>query len=138
MTERDLFVGVDVGTTAIKTGLFDAEGHVVAESSRPYRTSRPAPGIVEQDPRDWTDGVVAGMDALLTDDCTERVAAVGLCSQVNTDVFVDADGPPLAPAVTWPDSRAARQAAELDAYVHSELERWGKVVRDNKIEAPAN
>jgi xylulokinase len=117
MTERDLFVGVDVGTTAIKVGLFDAEGHVVAESSRSYRMSRPAPGIVEQDPRDWTNGVVGGMDAFLTDDFAERVAAVGLCSQVNTDVFVDADGHPLAPAVTWQDSRAARQAAELDADV---------------------
>ena len=117
MTERDLFVGLDVGTTAIKAALFDAQGHVVAEASRPYRTSRPAPGIVEQDPREWTDGVVAGMDAVLTGDRAERVAAVGLCSQVNTDVFVDADGHALAPAITWQDNRAARQAAELDADV---------------------
>ena len=117
MTERDLFVGLDVGTTAIKAALFDARGHVVAEASSPNRTSRPAPGIVEQDPREWTDGVIAGMDALLTGDRAERVAAVGLCSQVNTDVFVDADGHALAPAITWQDNRAARQAAELDAGV---------------------
>ncbi len=117
MTEPDLFVGLDVGTTAVKAALFDANGHVVAESSRPYRTSRPAPGIVEQDPRAWTDGVIAGMDAILTGDFAKRVAAVCLCSQVNTDVFVDSDGHALAPAITWQDNRAAGEAAELDADV---------------------
>jgi xylulokinase len=117
MTEPDLFVGLDVGTTAVKAALFDANGHVVAEAIRPYPTHRPAPGIVEQDPRAWTDGVVAGMDAILTGDFAKRVAAVCLCSQVNTDVFVDADGHALAPAITWQDNRAAGEAAELDADV---------------------
>ena len=38
MTEPDLFVGLDVGTTAVKAALFDANGHVVAEAIRPYPT----------------------------------------------------------------------------------------------------
>ena len=89
MAERgDLFLGFDIGTTAIKGALFDAEGRLVAHAGRPYPTSRPAPGVVEQDPRDWTDGVAGTMDALLTGDRAERVAAVGLCGQTNTDVFV--------------------------------------------------
>ena len=92
MAERDLFLGFDVGTTAIKGALFDREGRLVAHAGRSYPTLRPAPGVVEQDPRDWTDGVVATMDALLAGGRAERVAAVGLCSQVNTDVFVDEDG----------------------------------------------
>jgi xylulokinase len=120
MVERDLFVGIDVGTTSIKTALFDAEGRVVAEVSRPYRTSRPAPGIVEQDPRDWTNGVLAGFDGVLIGHRAERVAAVGLCSQVNTDVFVDTYGRPVFPAITWQDNRAAPQAAELDATISAE------------------
>jgi xylulokinase len=127
MTEPDLFIGLDVGTTAIKAALFDASGHVVAETSRPYPMYRPAPGIAEQDPRDWVDGVIAAMDALLIGDRAERVAAVGLCSQVNTDVFVDADGHAIAPAITWQDSRAASEAAELDAGVSAEEKTswWG-------------
>ena len=110
MAERgDLFLGFDVGTTAIKGALFDIEGRLVAHSARPYPTSRPAPGIVEQDPRDWTDGVVKTMDALLVGDRAGRVAAVGLCGQANTDVFVGADGAPVAPAIAWAgQSRGAR------------------------------
>ena len=127
MAERDLILGLDVGTTAIKAGLFDSAGSPIAYASRTYRTSRPAPGFVEQDPRDWTRGVVAVIDELLTGDRPDRVAAVGLCSQVNTDAFVDADGRALAPAIMWQDSRAAREAEELEAGISAadKMAWWG-------------
>ncbi len=115
MAERDLFLGIDVGTTAIKGGLFGADGALVAQASQAYPTSRRTPGIVEQNPQHWVDGVVAVMDAILGQGRAARVAAVGLCSQVNTDVFVGADGRALAPAIAWQDNRAAADAAKLDA-----------------------
>src|ERR1700677_3276933 len=105
MAERDLFLGVDVGTTSIKAGLYDSAGHAVAHAGGPYPTARPAQGTVEQNPKDWTDGIIAAMDALLTNDRADRVAAVGLCSQVNTDVFVDAAGRAVAPAIMWQEDR---------------------------------
>jgi xylulokinase len=45
---------------------------------------------------------------------------VGLTSQVNTHVFVDRDGRPLAPAITWADTRAADTARALDARISPE------------------
>ncbi|HEY1720291.1 MAG TPA: FGGY-family carbohydrate kinase [Magnetospirillaceae bacterium] len=100
---------------------------IVAHASRPYPMSRPAPGIVEQDPNDWVTRIVAIMDELLTGDRARRVAAVGLCSQVNTDIFVDAEGQSVAPAITWQDNRAASQAAELDLSISMDekLAWWG-------------
>jgi xylulokinase len=120
----DLFLGFDVGTTAVKGALFDAEGRVVAHASRPYPTQRPAPGRVEQDPRDWVAGLHAVMEAL---DAGDRVAAVGLCSQVNTDLFVDAEGRPLSAAIAWADNRAAGDAAALDAAISPQdrMDWWG-------------
>jgi xylulokinase len=115
MVERDLFLGFDVGTTTVKGALFDSEGATLAHARRAYPTSRPAPGIVEQKPRDWTDRIIEVMDELLGAGRARRVAAVGLCSQVNTDVFVDANGTAIAPAITWQDNRAAAEAAQLDA-----------------------
>ena len=120
MAERDLYLGVDVGTTAIKGALFGRDGRLVAEASRRYATTRPAPGIAEQNPGDWVEGVVAVMDALLVEGRAARVEAVGLCSQVNTDVFVGADGRALTPAIAWQDNRAAAEAAALDAAVSAE------------------
>ena len=55
-----------------------------------------------------------------------EVHSVGLCSQVNTHLFVGADGRPLRPAITWQDTRASAEAAELDAMaapIRAEL--WG-------------
>ena len=125
MIEKDLFIGVDVGTTAVKAGLFDAAGRALAHFSRGYPTQRRGDGIVEQDPREWTSGVVAAMDALLTGETADRVAAVGICSQVNTDVFVDAQGHAAAPAIMWQDNRAAAEAAELnDGISRADYEAW--------------
>ncbi len=124
MGEKDLLVGVDVGTTSVKAGLFDAKGRALAHFSRFYPTHR-GEGVVEQDPRDWTSGVVAAMDALLRDGVGDRVVAVGLCGQVNTDVFVDGRGNALAPAIMWQDNRAAAEAAEIAAGVsEADYEAW--------------
>src|ERR1700678_4552160 len=67
------------------------------------------------------------MAALLTNGRVDRVAAVGLCSQVNTDVFVDAAGQAVAPAIMWQDNRAAPEAARLDAGISPEdkVAWWG-------------
>ena len=123
----DLFLGFDVGTTTIKGAAFDAEGRLVAHAACAYPTSRPAPGIVEQDPRHWTEGLNAVLDALVAEGRGERVAGVGLCSQANTDVFVDSEGRPLAPAIAWADNRAAADAANIDAGITLEerMRWWG-------------
>ncbi len=127
MAEKDLFIGVDVGTTAVKAGLFDGQGRARGHFARSYPTVRLAGGLVEQDPREWTTGVTAAMDSLLAGDKAERIAAVGLCSQVNTDVFVDAEGRALAPAIMWQDNRAAAEAAEIDADISAaeHMAWWG-------------
>src|SRR5271165_3624971 len=127
MAGGELFLGLDVGTTAIKGGLFDADGRLIAHARRGCPTMRPKPQVVEQNPRDWTDGLVAVMDELLAASGTRAIAGVGLCSQVNTDVFVDAEGAPVAPAVAWQDNRAAAEAADLDASISldEKLGWWG-------------
>ena len=58
MAEATL-IGIDVGTGAIKAILMDLDGNALATFARPYPTARPRPGHVEQDPRDWMDGVLA-------------------------------------------------------------------------------
>jgi xylulokinase len=122
----DWLVGVDVGTTSVKVGLFDAAGGLRASAARGVATRR-ASEIAEQAPDDWMSGVLAGLADVLAEAPAGAVAAVGLCSQVNTHVFVDARGEALAPAILWQDGRCAEQAARLDARVPeaSRLSWWG-------------
>ena len=51
------------------------------------------------------------------------VAAIGICSQVNTHVFVDADLAPVHPAISWQDQRCADAAAELERRAGDDIER---------------
>jgi xylulokinase len=122
-----LLVGVDVGTTSVKATLFDADGVPLRTSSSGYPMHRPAAGLAEQDPADWIARVVAALAELSEELPPGAVAGVGLTSQVNTHVFVDAAGNPLLPAITWQDGRAAEEAAELDRLVSAEerIGWWG-------------
>lgn len=133
-------VGIDVGTTSVKGGLFSVAGDMLATASVGYPTARPQPGWVEQDAQAWLDAVWQVIERLFADADAgtgaangppgrrwQQVVAVGICSQVNTHVFVDADGSPLAPAIVWQDGRAAGEAALLDAQISpAQRETWWK------------
>ena len=116
-------IGFDVGTTAVKAAVFDKSGAVEARFVENYPTQRRGIAFVEQDPEDWVRLI---KKALRIFD-GNKIAAIGLCSQVNTHIFVDADGNALCPAIVWKDRRASDEAASLDAQVTSKQKEawWG-------------
>jgi xylulokinase len=93
------------------------DGQRHAAFAATYPTSRPAGSRVEQNPQDWLDRIDAALADFKARRLIGKVRAVGLTSQVNTHVFLDAAARPLIPAITWADTRAAAEAAELDARV---------------------
>jgi xylulokinase len=122
-----LLIGIDVGTTAVKAALIRMDGTSVAQFSERYPTYRPSPGHVEQNPDDWLSLLKKGLDHLAAHAKPGQVMGIGLTSQVNTHVFVNADGQALHPAIVWQDGRCASEAAMLDGEI-SESERltwWG-------------
>jgi xylulokinase len=117
LMETPLLIGIDVGTTSIKASLFDERGMALRTFADHYSTTRPASGLAEQNPDDWTNRVISALVELSEGLPADVVAGVGLTSQVNTHVFVENDGAPLMPAITWQDGRAHVEAAELDALI---------------------
>lgn len=111
----DLFVGIDLGSTSVKAAVLDDRGQCLSRFSQSYPTARPAAGRAEQNPDDWMRLIHAALAQFADDGLAGRVGFGCLTSQVNTHVFVDAAGNPLAPAILWQDTRAAAEAAELDA-----------------------
>jgi xylulokinase len=119
-----ILAGFDVGTTAVKGIYFDAVNRcVVAEASWDYELSRPREGHAEQDPQDWLIGLRVCREALARLAPDAVAAAVGICSQVNTHVFVDAALAPVHAAVSWQDQRCVDAAAELERRAGDEKER---------------
>ena len=108
-------IGIDVGTSSVKAVLLGAHGTRLDAYGATYRTRRPAPGRVEQDPREWLAHVTAALTQFAAHPLAGQVSAIGVTSQVNTHVFCDRALAPLIPAITWADGRAAAEAAALDA-----------------------
>ncbi len=113
-------IGIDVGTTATKAVLIDENGNRLDGFAHAHPTSRPYPGFAEQDPQHWMDGVLGALQRFASGHDLAGLKAIGICSQVNTHVFVDGSDKPLMPAITWQDVRSAPDAAALEAMTSAE------------------
>jgi hypothetical protein len=114
---RDVIVGIDAGTSLIKTVAFTREGGQLGSFCLPnvYRTS--AGDRVEQDmSRTWDDAATA-LRCLTASvpDLPARVAAIAVTGQGDGTWLIDDDGRPVGPALLWLDSRAARLVEEIRA-----------------------
>ena len=127
MTNEELLLGIDVGTTSVKGALYTLDGTCVYVKSLPYPTQRPRAGWVEQDPAEWMHCI----RTICTEACQVarqgKIVALGVTSQVNTHVFVDENGNALRPAIIWQDQRCASAAAKLDLAIPDDLRAacWG-------------
>jgi xylulokinase len=111
-----LLLGLDVGTTSVKAGLFDVAGRQVAAAGREYRLAHAAPDHVEIEPETWWTAAVEAVREMLATPGVDRasIAAMAVSSQGETVAAVDADGRALGPALVWLDNRATAEARELE------------------------
>ncbi len=105
---QTLLIGVEVGTSAVKAVLYDLAGVEHFSSRCAYSLRTPQPGWAEQD----ADELWAALLTVLRETATAavahgRVVALALAAQAGSVVPVDAAGAPLAPLITWLDTRAA-------------------------------
>jgi gluconokinase len=100
-------IGLDLGTTHIKSVALSLEGRVLAEASRPVSTAAPRPGRAEQDAEAVWEAAAASLRETAAAVGPGRAAGLALSGAMHTCLPVAADGSPLAPALTWADQRAA-------------------------------
>jgi xylulokinase len=112
-----LFLGIDIGTSAVKALVVDERQEVLAEADQPLTLSRPRPLWSEQNPLDWWAAVRAAAGELREKLGTRwpEVAAIGLSGQMHGAVLLDQGYAPLLPAILWNDGRATAEAAWLNA-----------------------
>ena len=107
MTER--FLGIDIGTTAVKAVVVGESGAVVGEAESPLALSTPAPGWSEQNPGDWWQGTVEAVRAACSAAEVRSVESIGLSGQMHSSVLLDESDRPLRPAILWNDVRTTAQ-----------------------------
>lgn len=108
-----MLLGIDVGTSAVKVGLFTADSGAATLAWRAYPVHAPRPGWAEQMPDDWWTAACSAIHEVLATAEAGQVAAVGLCGQTSGHVLVDASGQAIGPAIIWQDRRAEAEAAWL-------------------------
>jgi xylulokinase len=111
-----VYLGIDIGTSSVKTVLIDADQRLVAWDTAQLEVTRPHPGWSEQDPDSWWTATVACLDALAKGNPKEMAAVrgIGLSGHMHGATLLGADDRPLRPCILWNDVRSAEEAAELD------------------------
>lgn len=106
-----LFLGIDLGTSAVKCILVDEAGAVKASSSVEYPMAQPHPGWAEQDPEDWWEGTKSCIQKLLRTEGVEAasIKGIGLSGQMHGSVFLDEELKVIRPALLWSDQRTSQQ-----------------------------
>lgn len=108
-------IGIDLGTSATKTVLFDEECRVIASASREYPLSQPQNGWAEQNPEDWRDAVLDTLSQVLARSGVrgEDIKGIGLSGQMHGLVMLDEKGEVIRPAILWCDQRTGEECAEI-------------------------
>ena len=107
-------IGLDVGTTGTKAALLDEKGTVLAKGYKEYELVTGEDRRVEQSAEDWWNAAVYAIRKATEKIDPKEVRAIGLSTQGSTQVPVDKDFRPLAPAMTWMDKRAAKEGEAIN------------------------
>ncbi len=112
---KDILIGIDAGTSVIKSVAFSTKGKQLAVFAQPNSYENLPSGGVEQDiARTWQDTVesISGLAAQLPD-LVRRTLAIAVTGQGDGTWLIDAEGEPVCPAWLWLDSRAAEIVDEM-------------------------
>ncbi len=109
-----LLIGVDLGTSETKAGLFDLEGNLLRLARREYGIiTHEQPGCAEQNPETWWTAVCETVREVARDAPSPGLAAVCVQGQGPSLVMVDEHGRPLHNAVLWMDTRPCEERDDL-------------------------
>ena len=108
------YIGIDLGTSAVKLLLMDSEGRIVNIVSREYPLYFPQPGWSEQKPEDWYAQTMEGIRELIQDIDKSQVAGISFGGQMHGLVILDKEDNVIRPAILWNDGRTTEETDYLN------------------------
>ena len=109
-----LYIGVDLGTSAVKLLLMNEQGGIEKIVSREYPLSFPHSGWSEQNPYDWYVQTVDGLKELLSECDKSQVDGISFGGQMHGLVTLDEQDEVVRPAILWNDGRTTEETAYLN------------------------
>ena len=111
------YIGVDLGTSAVKLLLMEESGKIEKIVSREYPLYFPHPGWSEQNPKDWMKEAMAGIKELTSEIDRSQVAGIGCGGQMHGLVTLDAEDHVIRPAILWNDGRTGAETEYLNTVI---------------------
>ena len=115
-----LYIGVDLGTSAVKLLLMDEKGEIKKIVSREYPLYFPHPGWSEQKPEDWFEQAMDGIKELTAECDKENVAGISFGGQMHGLVALDENDEVIRPAILWNDGRTGEETDYLNQVIGKE------------------
>lgn len=108
------YIGIDLGTSAMKLVLMSEKGDIKNIVSKEYPIEFPKTGYSQQNPEDWKKALFEGVPELLEGFDSSLVKGVGVGGQMHGLVILDENDEVIRPAILWNDSRTAKQVDFLN------------------------
>lgn len=114
------YIGIDLGTSAVKLLLMDGSGKICNIVSKEYPLYFPRPGWSEQNPEDWYAQTIAGLKELIKDIDKNQVGAISFGGQMHGLVILDENDDVIRPALLWNDGRTKEESDYLNDVIGKE------------------
>ena len=114
------YIGLDLGTSALKLLLMSGQGDICKIVSKEYPISFPKPGWSEQNPVDWWNATVDGIRELIKDVDKEQIKGISFGGQMHGLVVLDENDDVIRPAILWNDGRTSEECEYLNEVVGKE------------------
>lgn len=116
-----LYIGIDLGTSAVKLLLVDSDGRIINEVSKEYPVYYPHSGWSEQNPGDWKNAVIDGIKELTEGSDKSSIAGIGCGGQMHGLVALDEDDNVIRPAILWNDGRTEKEVDYLNNEIGKDI-----------------
>lgn len=111
------YIGIDLGTSSVKLLLVSADGKILKSATQDYPIAYPRDGWSEQNPQDWLDATIRGINILLDGADRSEVKGISFGGQMHGLVALDKNDEIIRPAILWNDGRTQAQSDRLNSEV---------------------
>ena len=107
----EYLIGIDIGTTGARTGIFNTTGQAVTSAFYPYETRHPKLRWAEQSPHEWWQATASSLKAVIASSgiSPRDVKGIGISGQMHGLVLLDKNHTVLRPCIIWSDQRTDEQ-----------------------------
>lgn len=108
-------LGIDLGTSGLKTVLFDENGTRIVSKTKEYPLYQPENGWAEQKPEDWWDACIQTVQSVLATSQINpaSISGIGISGQMHGLVMLDENNNVLCDAILWCDGRTSVECQEI-------------------------